>query len=378
MGGNAASAGPAPAGFLTGRPIAVDPERIERELARMWKPVDAEGAEGPATRACLSNLVIDLPGAAACPRARDLLVALGRRFPSRMIILVRRSGEAPPRLSASVTAVCHRPAAGAPPVCCEQIILDSAGDRLDIIRGAVLPLLVPDVPVILVLSGVEGRPVAAVLAELADRAVFDSRPAAPSDLSAITEVLEGRPSLAVDDMAWRATAGMRRAISDIFDDPAARPLLRELRSVEVRYAPLAGAGAAGKGAAAAAFLAGWLLSRLGWRFEARFDASGGLGSILARDGRAVRVVLQPREGGPAGEIASLRLEARIGGREARLEASSAAGILRIEAEAGDLCVVPRTMALGARSDADLLGEALEHTTHQGIFRGALELARRFG
>jgi hypothetical protein len=35
------------------------------------------------------------------------------------------------------------------------------------------------------------------------------------------------------------------------------------------------------------------------------------------------------------------------------------------------------MPLRARTDADLLGEALEHTTHQGIFRAAVELARRF-
>src|SRR5262245_32608956 len=83
--------------FFSGIPVAVDPERIDRELAKLWKPVLAGESpfeeEGSAvTRACLSTLIFYLPDRAACTQARILLPQVGRRFPSRMILLTH--GEA--------------------------------------------------------------------------------------------------------------------------------------------------------------------------------------------------------------------------------------------------------------------------------------------
>ncbi len=342
--------------FFTGVPLSVDPEQIDRELSRLWKPVDAGPEETSAvTRACLSNIVFYLADARAWERARDFVNAVGRRFPSRMILLAhgkRNAGE--PGLSAWVTAVCHLTSPGAPPVCCEQIILRAGDGSLDVFPGAVVPLLVPDVPVNLVVLGAGGEALAGLLEDVVDRVIFDSRELPLSALARVRAVLDRHAGpdrhapCGADDLAWRDTIAWRRTICEIFDDPAARPILSTLRGVEVRHAT--------GSPARAALVAGWLASR------------------LARD---LSIALLPVERpGPAdpGHILSVHLNAGSGPGGAFLDVSltERSSLLRIEYHTEASCVIPRTLPFRGESDADLLGAALERTTHQGVLLRAVE------
>ena len=115
----ASGEGSDPGAFLAGKQVAVDPGKIERELALLWKPAGAADTTPSVTRAAVSNLVIPLEEGEAPDRARETVLTVGRRFPSRIFLLTR--GAAPASLggggmSAYVSAVCHVTSPGSPPV----------------------------------------------------------------------------------------------------------------------------------------------------------------------------------------------------------------------------------------------------------------------
>ncbi|HVR73332.1 MAG TPA: glucose-6-phosphate dehydrogenase assembly protein OpcA [Planctomycetota bacterium] len=335
--------------FLSGVSIPVDPERIDRELAKLWEPDEApEGEAAAVTRHTLSNIVFLLP-CSGCPEAaRDLVLGVGRRFPSRIIILGRMAA-APqgPSLAAYITAVCHAARPGSPRVCCEQITLEARSGEWDVFPGAVAALLVPDVPASLVLLHEEEAALEPLL-DLVDRVVFDSRGLPLEALSKPLSILERETSVNVDDLAWRGIRGWRRVLCDIFDEPRARPLLATLARIEVVHGP--------GGAASGALLAGWLASRIERtpRVELRASAAPSSGSRLA----------------------SVHLEGGAGMGTAFLTVKKAEGarVVRIEYHTEDVCVIPRTVPHEEENDAELLGGALERTTHQGVLHGALRAA----
>ena len=354
--------------FFAGVPIQVDPEKIERELAKLWKPQEA-GEDHPSsvTRACLSNLIAYLPDERAAERLRELLPGVGRRFPSRMILLSHDGAAAEDggvgELSASITAVCHLASSGAPPVCCEQIVLEahpgeessgSKGDPFGLFPGAVVPLLVPDVPVTLLVLSAGGERMLELLEPVVDRVVFDSRELPAAALRRPLKLLEEGPSrgqaCGVDDLAWRETIGWRRTLRDIFDDPQARPLLSSLRGIKVTYS-----GAPTR----ALLLASWLASRL--------------------ERRELPILLDPREPSDRpGTLHALHLEAGDppGVEYLTVTLSDDANRLRVAYATRRACVIPRSVTFRAQDEAQLLGGAIERTTHQGVLRGALEVACR--
>ncbi|MBI4605654.1 MAG: glucose-6-phosphate dehydrogenase assembly protein OpcA [Planctomycetes bacterium] len=362
----AVMAGGGGADFLSGVPIAVDPGAIERELARLWKPAEpGEEVASAVTRACLSNLIVYLPDEAALERAEACLPGLARRFPSRRILLTRRMGAErsglPSRgsgLAAWISAVCHVPAPGAPPICCEQIALElesPPGDEsFETLAGAAVQLLVPDVPVNLFVPSDGGDRLVELLAQVLDRVVFDSRALALTGLRRLAAALSAAGPCGADDLAWRAGAGWRRALCDLFDDPGARPLLGTLRSVDVAHA---------RGSPVrAALLAGWLASR------------------LEGPARRLAVALRPVDGEslPPGEVRSARLEAGRGPGGAFLEVQRLPGkdVLRVQHLTKVACVLPHAIPFRPEGDSELLGSAIERTTHQGVLRAAVERALR--
>ena len=340
--------------FLAGVPIAVDPAAIDHELSRLWKPSSAsEGGETHVTRACLANVIFDALDEGSRRRMEKVLPALGKRMPSRTIILL--SDDAPPKksdagvLRASITAVCHLVSPGVPPVCCEQITLAAPPQRADLIPGAVAPLLVPDVPVCFAAARDGGEHVLDLLDEILDKVVFDSRDLPLDALRRPLAVLNQKNPCAVDDLAWRETVEWRRIICEVFDNPNARAFLPELVEVEV--------GHQAGGASRAGLLAGW---------------------VASRSGRELKVVLrETRETGPApGEILWARLSTGPGGRGPSLvvRRTDRNRVLRIEYHGERACILPRLIPIREEGDAELLGGAFERTTHQGVLRASLEAA----
>ena len=370
----ASGEGSDPGAFLAGKQVAVDPGKIERELARLWKPAGAADTTPSVTRAAVSNLVIHLEEGDAPERARETVLTVGRRFPSRIFLLTR--GAAPPSpdggaISAYVSAVCHLPSPGSPPVCCEEITLELApGESPELFGGAVLSLLIADLPVILLSPGPRPDALLDVLDDAVDRVVLDSRVAAPSGLEALRRLFAERPTISVDDLAWRGTLSWRRVLCSLHDDPDARQLFRGLRSVTVGYENEGGASAGAR----SALLAGWLLSRLGWRplGGSRFGKNGGV--------LEARLVPEEIRGAEPGAITRIRVESGGPGSTSFLQVSrpAAGDYLRIEHHTSEACVLPRMVPAKIETEADLVGTALERVTDQDVLRNAVELARLLG
>ncbi len=170
------------AAFLSGQGIPVEPGQIEAELIRLWGPA-AERAGGPdlenpnVTRIVLANLVVE--AGPDCPdRLEATLDTVVARHPCRSIVL-RRTDEPGRKVGAEVAALCHMPSGDRPQVCSERIVLRAGPEALDLLPGAVRPLLEANLPFVLWWTG-DPRPVAGAVPRPRRRMLpAPARPARP-------------------------------------------------------------------------------------------------------------------------------------------------------------------------------------------------------
>jgi glucose-6-phosphate dehydrogenase assembly protein OpcA len=374
----------ASAELRAGTPVPVDPLRIERELAALWKPAsEARGGEDAVVRACLSNLVVFAPSGADMARAQDVLQEVFARHPNRAIILELVPPDAAPEapLEASLSTVCSFLSFKSAPVCCEQIRLRTSAHTADLFLGAVPPLLVPDIPVVLWWTSDDCLDLLPRMGAFADRVIVDSRHcrAGGKVLRRLLDLLSPGGLRELVDLAWRGLDGWRHAVADVFDEESMRALLPELRVIEVTALPAAHGSGAGLGGAA--LLAGWIGSRLSWSCESAAREPDG--SVTARmqraDGGVGRIELRhcTRSGRPApGAPCELRLRAGDSGSDAFVAVvlDDAGESARIDFRTPSLCRLPRAVPFPKLTDARLVGEILDRPPHPRIFREALELA----
>lgn len=342
---------------------------VRRSLAELWS--ERSDGERPVVRACAHNLVV------VCePDAGDVNATLARVAPSApcRALVVRpspRSG-----LSMYVSALCHRGPADSV-VCSEQIVIEAGGDDLALVPGSILQLLVEELPVYVWWRQADfgdGELVAG-LCELADCLIVDSaRFGRPAEglrrLRELGAAEDGCGRLA--DLGWSRLDPWREALAAFFDAPRLRERLEAIRRVT-----LTAGGPDGDGAftTAAAYLVGWLASRLawtppgpggGWR-----DARGaGLAVDLARDaalapGEPGAVCLETAAG--AGDAAgTVTFAVRRGGADGRS--------LTAAMEAPESCPLPRRIRLPERDEAAWLCEALQQPGRDPLFEAALAAA----
>lgn len=291
-------------------PRAVDPARVERELAALWREAaEARAQEGlarPHNRVLLHTLLVYAGEPAAAEQARAAAAALSPRQPARTIILEALPGASPTGLTANV-ALQHAPPRNADsPICGELVTLTARGaEAVKLLPGAVLPLLLTNLPSFLwwTAGSPFGHPALAALAPALDRLIVDSLTfAAPREEWAALDHAVSDLSFAptVSDLAWARLAPWRYHTAQIFDDPATLPALQQLRTVTIRHQP---------GSPVLAWLyAGWLASRLRWVPAARNDQS-----LKFSGGQSVRFEAAPSLAGLLpGLITATHLEADDG------------------------------------------------------------------
>ncbi len=375
--------------FLEGQGIPVELGRVETELTKLWGPA-AEQAGGPelenphVTRIALANLIVESLDA-ACESLSSVLETVVTQFPCRTIVL-RGSDDAGRRIAAEVSAVCHLPAPGMPQVCSERIVLRAGREGVDLIPGAVLPLLEAELPMVLWWTG-DPREHEALFRDLAgdcSRLVLDL-PDPSAEVGALRLGLDPAVCPFSRDVAWFGLHRWRELVASFFDPPCPADTLARIDSVQIQaFVPAADFGRTPR---IAVWLASWLAGQLGWEPKGRPEVMKSLDQMTLRatfQGPIAEVVVQiathADDSGriPEPRIAGLTITGRgaNGGVERfsldRPSIDSSA--VRVDAENAECCRLPWLVEAPELDQAHRIAAALESSRIDPPFHNALPIA----
>ena len=381
--------------FSRGEPITVEIDRLERELADLWKqasrahePGDAEWA---VSRAALWNLVIPVHGRASLQRTKRMVDLLAPSLPARAIMLFREEDGAPtatgdaeqggdddrPRVRATIESnVVSRPS-GTRVVYSEEITLTGRAGSEQHFGALVRSLQIPGLPTatLWIDSTMPESLLVRDLLPATDRLVIDTgncaRPAHLLDVQRIAEQTRSTQPLA--DLGWLRLANFRLLFAGLFDPPVGGLPLRQARRVAIHHRPGGDVGAL--------LLAAWLGLMLAWRpVLAATSARGGLAFRFERpeqpEAGPVEVALVPSAGecGTSGIVALELFAARDSGAGEALYAVRRTA--RNHAELTLPIAPAKVVKLDSRSDAELVVAALGPGGRDPLFPRCLSYAAR--
>jgi glucose-6-phosphate dehydrogenase assembly protein OpcA len=326
------------------------------------------------------NLVVFATREAHARRAAETIDDLATRHPSRAIVVVTdrdRAGRDP-----SLEMRCRLPhPGGAQQVSYEQILIRARGDADRRLASALIPLLLPDLPVFLWWTETPplDLPYFDDLLRLADRLIVDSGDFARPDntlprLHAVAR--SGTDRYGVTDFNWTRITPWRELVMQFFDVPAWRPFLDTITGIRVGFA----VDADGREIhpSQALLFVGWLASRLGWTAVeslAPSEAGGLLFAMRRPDGQEIPVRVRPRFilGLDEGDLSGLRIQSEDGGRHAEfvVKRSDTATHATALVTVGGRGMSERIVPLGRPGVSELLGEELTIARSDSIYEDAL-------
>lgn len=191
----------------------VRPEKVLKDLRELWAQLGREQEDaGGVLRACAMTLVVIVEDDTEAQHVRQTLGVLMHDHPSRAIVLRASEGA---ELDARVFAECWMPFGRNQQICSEGIEMSADATNLGEVAQLLVPLLVPDLPVVLWCRG--GRFFSSryfdPLFPIAQKIIVDSR-SAPNPKGAIAVLKEFRSrGSRVADLAWTHLTGWRGAIA---------------------------------------------------------------------------------------------------------------------------------------------------------------------
>lgn len=270
---------PAPFSVIAGDGHPTHPPQIEDELTHLWERAGEADANEPLARTVLLTLLAYCEKAATAHSVAQSINAIAADHPSRAIIVSDEARGQSGEISARVSVACQLVARTDRQVCCEQVFVETNGAEMAKIVGMVLPLALPDVPLVLWLPdgmAPEGS-IFERLIQSSDRLLLDSRRAQPAkDFFQWMARLHQQEGPAVIDLAWINMAQHRLAVAQQFDEERARAFLPKIDRVVI-VGDWCGEDSAQP---ESLMLAGWIVSRLEWRGLERAP-SGGPGMTFA-------------------------------------------------------------------------------------------------
>jgi glucose-6-phosphate dehydrogenase assembly protein OpcA len=363
--------------FLSGQGIPVDLKDVESELSKLWGTTslelgghDVDTDPAAVTRIVLANLVVADWGDNSA-RVHNLLDTLLARYPCRAIVL-RGTGGADQTIRAEVSAVCHLPAPGMPQVCGEKILLSCAANSLDLLPGAVRPLLETDLPLVLWWVG-DPRRAAPLFRDLGDESsrILLDLPDSAAGLEALALGLDPALNPYTRDVAWFGITQWRELAAQFFDPPGAAAVLPEFATVRIE-ATWAQSTPVPR---VSAWFAAWLAGQLGWKPLRAGASGGGPSAVFEGPTGNVTVEFHTRVASDVvvPHIVGFEL-ATAAGSVFRASRKSAEGVM-IEAHAPTHCTLPRTVHIAEWDEPRRLSAAFESARDDPPYRTALPLAR---
>ena len=216
--------------------VTVAPDSILKELAALWTQQGEQGDAG-VLRACSMTLLVIAEAADDAAALGETLAALMPEHPARAI-LIRLQGEGERALSQRVYQQCWKPFGQRQQICCEQIEITASDAALADLPSVILPLAVPDLPVILWCRSARlvGRPEFGEIARMATKVVIDSAAAADTT-DAIRRMADGAHRGILADLAWTRLTRWRETLARVFENRDTLARLSEVNRVQVRFGP---------------------------------------------------------------------------------------------------------------------------------------------
>jgi glucose-6-phosphate dehydrogenase assembly protein OpcA len=386
-------------------PVPVAVEYVERQLDELWRDVaesaQAKGGVRGVTATHVLNLLVRTEDEGEGQQLLQDVEAVTGHHPNRTILMVAdaESEREEMPVQAWVSIRCQLPPAGGRQVCAEEITVMACGDAVRGMPAAVIPLLVPDLPVFLWWA--EGAPFDDYLFRnlsdsvnrlIIDSATFENPEGSIAKMS--SRMLQTWPNIALSDMNWARLLNWREMVAAFFDSASLRPYLDRIGRVTIDYA-LSERG--GVNRAQALLLAGWLASRLKWEpvepvhelvRSTRGEGPASTRLHLRQAKRRVIIELNPgpRRSLTPGDVTGIRLEALKGDAGDGEEVEAAFWIALsdredecawIGVEVEELDPTRRHVQIDPISRADLLDIELEAFSRDRIYEEALAVAGTF-
>jgi glucose-6-phosphate dehydrogenase assembly protein OpcA len=198
---------------------AIQPERVLHDLQELWAQMAKDQAEsGGVLRACAMTLVVAAADAADAERVRQTVGVLMHNHPSRAVIL--RPASENGNLDARIFAECWKPFGKAQQICSEGIEITAGHSGFSEVAKFLVPLRVPDLPVVLwcrgtkVLTSGPEPGLLDPLFPLANKIIFDSYQVEDADgVIQFLRHIQGR----VADLHWTRLTGWREVLANLFD-----------------------------------------------------------------------------------------------------------------------------------------------------------------
>jgi glucose-6-phosphate dehydrogenase assembly protein OpcA len=365
----------------------IDVGAIEKELTSLWQQASGEDDSG-VLRSSTLNLIVYVPAGSERDGGNldEILSDITAAHPCRAVLMAidRKSQES--RISAQVTSRCTLPAGSTKQVCCEQVTISASGHEVGEVPSAISPLLIPDLPVYLwwrAVPRLEDKTLFTKLVDLSDRVIIDSaRFNAPvNDLSSLAAVLQHSPSwTAISDLNWARLTAWRALLAGFYDVSEYRSLLDKVSSLVIEHSPPEESDA--PISTRALLLAGWLVSRLGWRLIRRGTGASSQQYVFDSEAGEVTLEFKPTERQiEPGRLAKVTMESSADG-SARFSVRRSTDSSRIETAVHLDSDQRSQRVLGYESldESALISRELDILGHDRVYEeaviGAAELVAR--
>ncbi len=218
----------------------VAPEKILRELSDLWVSLGREApapADAGVLRACSMTFVVLAEESDDVQSLGETIAALMPAHPARALV-VRLRGAGERALSERVYAQCWMPFGQRKQICCEQIEITASDSALADLPSIVLPLAVPDFPLILWCRSArlwglpEFRPIEAMAHKVVvDSAAFaDQKAVLPRMAEAVTR------GVLLGDLSWTRLTRWREMLAQVFENRQYLAQLPRVSRVYVEFA----------------------------------------------------------------------------------------------------------------------------------------------
>ncbi len=206
----------------------VQPDAILKDLAKLWvslaKEKEGDAVDKTATgsgvlRAIAMTLIAAVDEKEDPAEVGETVALLMKEHPSRAITL-RLVGDEGRVLSSRVYAQCWMPFGQRRQICCEQIEITASECAVEDLPAVVLPLTVPDLPVILWCRSARmlSLPEFAGIEAVATKVIVDGDSFASTGASFEQMQNIKRSGIRVADLAWTRITRWREIISRVFED----------------------------------------------------------------------------------------------------------------------------------------------------------------